>query len=106
MLNSLHIENLAVIKCIDIDFSRGFMALTGETGAGKSIIIDSIKLLLGERADRELIRHGEDYAMVSGIFSDLSAASLSVLTDNGIFTDEAGGIEFLKSLLEAETPER
>ena len=59
MLFSLHIENVAVIKRVDFDFTRGFMVLTGETGAGKSIVIDSINLLLGGKADRELIRHGE-----------------------------------------------
>ena len=68
MLSSLHVENLAVIKSIDVDFSDGFIALTGETGAGKSIIIDSINLLLGAKADKELIRHGESSAMVSGVF--------------------------------------
>lgn len=69
MLSSLHIENIAVIKSLDIDFSSGFTVLTGETGAGKSIIIDCIGLLLGNRADRELIRHGEEKATVTGIFS-------------------------------------
>ena len=49
MLLSLHIENVAVIKCVDIDFEKGFTALTGETGAGKSILIDSIGFLLGAR---------------------------------------------------------
>ena len=71
MLTSLHIENLAVIKSVDIDLREGFIALTGETGAGKSIIIDSIGLLLGEKADKELIRTGESFAMVSGVFTDL-----------------------------------
>ena len=54
MLLSLHIENIAVIKCVDFDFSKGFLVLTGETGAGKSIVIDSINLLLGAKAEREL----------------------------------------------------
>lgn len=90
MLESLHIENIAVIKSVDIDFSAGFSALTGETGAGKSIIIDSINLLLGKKADRELIRHGESYAMVSGLFSGLSEASLSLIEEYGVFPDEEG----------------
>ena len=72
MLHSLHIENIAVIKSVDLDFSSGFMVLSGETGAGKSIIIDSINLLLGAKADKELIRHGESSAMVSALFTDLS----------------------------------
>ena len=92
MLTSLHIENLAVIKSIDVDFSRGFIALTGETGAGKSIIIDSINLLLGAKADKELIRHGEASAMVSGVFSDLSDEELRVLAENGVSDDGEGNI--------------
>ena len=92
MLQSLHIENVAVIKRVDIDFSSGFTALTGETGAGKSIIIDSINLLLGAKADRELIRTGESYASVSGLFSDLSKNSLSVIIDAGVSVDEEGNI--------------
>ena len=60
MLKSLHIENIAVIKNADIDFSSGFCVLTGETGAGKSIIIDSINLVCGAKQSKELIRNGED----------------------------------------------
>ena len=92
MLNSLHIENLAVIKRIDVDFSSGFMALTGETGAGKSIIIESINLLLGAKADKELIRTGESSAMVSGVFSSLTAFARELLTENGVSADEDGNI--------------
>lgn len=88
MLRSLHIENIAVIKRIDIDFSLGFTALTGETGAGKSIIIDSINLLLGAKADRELIRTGESFAMVSAVFSDLSKSSVALLSEVGVSLDD------------------
>ncbi len=96
MLLSLHIENVAVIKCVDIDFSRGFMAMTGETGAGKSIILDSIALLLGAKADRELIRRGEAQASVSGLFSDLSEQTVGILSEFGITPDEDGGIHILR----------
>ena len=92
MLRSLHIENVAVIKRLDYDFSLGFTALTGETGAGKSIIIDSINLLLGAKADRELIRTGESFAMVSGLFSDLSKSSVKLLSDVGVSLDEEENI--------------
>ncbi len=92
MLFALHIENLAVIKSIDIDFRSGFTALTGETGAGKSIILDGINLMLGAKADKELIRTGESQAMVSGVFSDLSEASLKDLADYGILPDDDGNI--------------
>lgn len=92
MLNSLHIENLAIIKCIDVDFGNGFTAMTGETGAGKSIIIDGINFLLGSKADKDLIRTGEASAMVSGVFSSLSEAAAVSLEENGIALDEDGSI--------------
>ena len=92
MLLSLHIENVAVIKNVDFDFTEGFMVLTGETGAGKSIVIDSINLLIGAKAERELIRHGESYAMVSGLFGDLSERTVGELNLLGISVDEDGTI--------------
>ena len=92
MLLSLHIENIAVIKSCDFDFTPGFMVLTGETGAGKSIVIDSINLLLGGKGERELIRHGESYAMVSGLFGDLSDYTKERLFELGVSADEDGTI--------------
>ena len=68
MLTLLHIENIAVVESADIRFDRGFNILTGETGAGKSIIIDAISAILGERAYREVIRTGTDKAFVSAVF--------------------------------------
>lgn len=90
MLASLHIENIAVIKSVDIDFTAGFSAFTGETGAGKSIIIDSIGLLLGKRADRDLIRTGESRALVSAVFEALSEETVGALAESGIEPDEEG----------------
>lgn len=76
MLKHLSIKNVAVIEELNIDFNEGLSVLTGETGAGKSIIIDSINLLKGERASRALIRSGEDKARVSGVFeTDENTAS-------------------------------
>ncbi|MBQ2793140.1 MAG: DNA repair protein RecN [Clostridia bacterium] len=98
MLLSLRIENVAVIKCADIDFSRGFTAMTGETGAGKSVILDGISLLLGAKADRELIRHGEPQASVSGLFTELSEDILNTLSECGIFADEDGAIHILRTV--------
>ena len=69
MLSTLHIENIAVIEQAEISFDRGFNVLTGETGAGKSIVIDAISAILGERASREMIRTGAQKAFVSAIFS-------------------------------------
>ena len=71
MLDILHIENIAVVKKLDIELSAGMTVLTGETGAGKSIIVDSLNLISGARADKELIRSGESRAEVSAIFSQL-----------------------------------
>ncbi len=88
MLLSLHIENIAVIKSVDFDFSDGFMVLTGETGAGKSVVIDSINYLLGAKAERELIRTGAETAMVSGLFSNLSPRVVEALADVGVSPSE------------------
>lgn len=92
MLKSLHIENIAVIESADIEPVAGFNALTGETGAGKSIIIDSINAVLGERTYKEIIRNTADKALVSAVFGELSKASLTVLKENGIEPDENGNI--------------
>ena len=69
MLLSLKIENIAIIESADIEFDSGLNVLTGETGAGKSIIIDSINAVLGERTSRELIRTGAQSASVTALFS-------------------------------------
>ena len=71
MLSLLHIENIAVIERSDISFDRGFNVLTGETGAGKSIVIDAISAVLGERAYRDIIRTGTDMASVRAVFTDV-----------------------------------
>lgn len=71
MLQLLHIENIAIIECADIEFWPGFNALTGETGAGKSIVIDSISAVLGQRTSRDLIRTGANMAFVSACFTDI-----------------------------------
>ena len=71
MLSLLHIENIAVIERSDITFDRGFNVLTGETGAGKSIVIDAISAILGERAYRDMIRTGTSKASVRAVFTDV-----------------------------------
>ena len=71
MLSLLHIENIAVIERSDISFDKGFNILTGETGAGKSIVIDAISAILGERAYRDMIRTGADKASVRAVFTDV-----------------------------------
>ena len=88
MLSLLHIENIALIESADIQFGQGFNALTGETGAGKSIVIDSISAVLGERTSRDLIRTGAKSAFVSAVFCDLPA--LKWFDESGIRPDENG----------------
>ena len=88
MLSLLHIENIALIESADIRFGIGFNALTGETGAGKSIVIDSISAVLGERTSRDLIRTGMKSAYVSAVFIDLP--KLAWFDRTGIRPDENG----------------
>ena len=85
MLNLLHIENIAVIECADITFDSGFNILTGETGAGKSIVIDAISAILGERAYRDMIRTGTNKASVRAVFADVP--ELPWFEDNGVEYD-------------------
>lgn len=75
MLKTLDIENIAVIEKATVDFGGGLNVLTGETGAGKSIVIDSINAIMGERTSRELVRHGAENAYVSAYFEDVCAAA-------------------------------
>ncbi len=98
MLTALHIENVAIIDQLDLEFSRGLNILTGETGAGKSIIIDSILLLLGNKASKDLIRSGADAAMISATFCDLSLEALELLEQNGLGPDEEGNVVVYRRL--------
>ena len=74
MLTELHIENIAVIEKADIEFRKGLTVLTGETGAGKSIVVDSLGAVLGARTSRELVRTGADKGVVSAVFESANAA--------------------------------
>ena len=85
MLSLLHIENIAVIECADISFDRGFNILTGETGAGKSIVIDAISAILGQRAYRDMIRTGASKASVRAVFTDVP--EFSWFAENGVAYD-------------------
>ena len=88
MIEFLHIENVAVVKSLDIEFKNGMTALTGETGAGKSIIIDSLNLLSGSRADKELLRTGESRAEVSAVFSQLRPEVIQSIENLGFDVSE------------------
>ena len=85
MLSLLHIENIAVIERADIVFNRGFNVLTGETGAGKSIVIDAISAILGERAYRDMIRTGTSTASVRAVFTEVP--KLPWFDENGVDYD-------------------
>ena len=85
MLSLLHIENIAVIESADISFDRGFNVLTGETGAGKSIVIDAISAILGERAYRDMIRTGTERAAVRAVFTGVP--ELAWFAENGVEYD-------------------
>ena len=85
MLSLLHIENIAVIEQADISFDQGFNILTGETGAGKSIVIDAISAILGERAYRDMIRTGASKASVRAVFTDVP--QLAWFGENGVDYD-------------------
>ena len=89
MLTSLHIENIAVIRSADLDLCSGFSALTGETGAGKSMIVDSINLLLGNRTSREIIRSGETSATVSAVFEELTDSAIEHIREMGFEVEDA-----------------
>ncbi|MCI9352041.1 MAG: DNA repair protein RecN [Lawsonibacter sp.] len=86
MLSLLHIENIAIIESADIAFDGGFNVLTGETGAGKSIVIDAISAVLGERTSRELIRTGAKSAVVNAVFT--GSLPIKWLEDNGFLAEE------------------
>lgn len=88
MLRSLNIENIAVIEKCNIEFGDGFNVLTGETGAGKSIIIDSINAVTGHRTSKESVRTGCDRASVTALFEALTEAALQKITDYGIDTSD------------------
>lgn len=90
MLAQLYINNIAVIERASIDLDRGFTVLTGETGAGKSIIIDAIHAALGERTSKELVRTGADTASVSALFTGLGEEVRAVLSDLSIPWEEDG----------------
>ncbi len=88
MLSNLQIENIAVIKSASIDFENGFNVMTGETGAGKSIVIDSLNAILGERTSRELIRSGADSASVCAEFQNVGDNVKNELEKLGIEKDD------------------
>lgn len=90
MLSELNIQNIAVIESADLSFAKGFNVLSGETGAGKSIIVDALSAVLGERTSRELIRTGADSARVTALFTDLPADVDRLLQEMDLTPTENG----------------
>ena len=101
MLEHLHIRNVALIKESEISFGDGLNILTGETGAGKSMIIDSLQFALGGRAGKDFLRHGEKQAAVEALFSVQSQALTEKLAENGITPEEDGTLLITRTLSEA-----
>lgn len=103
MLQELHIENFALIEEVNIEFQKGFNVLSGETGAGKSILIDAVGLLLGDRASSEFVRTGSSKALVQGVFSlQLSENNIykKILQELGITPEEDGTIILTREISE------
>jgi len=96
MLRSLYIENIAVARRLDLEFSGGFTVMTGETGAGKSVVIDCLGLIAGEKTQREMLRSGAERAFVSAVFSDIPADRFPAELD--VSPDENGEIEIQRTL--------
>lgn len=92
MLKTLDIKNIAIIEKASVEFSRGLNILTGETGAGKSILIDSINAVTGEKTSRELIRTGEDSSEVSAFFENISTEIINKLNENGLPVEDDGSL--------------
>ena len=97
MLDILHIENIAVAKSLDIEFNNGFTVLTGETGAGKSVIIDAMNMILGGKISKEIIRHGEERAVVSAFFSNINEDIYKLCDDLGIDYDKDDAFTLYRS---------
>lgn len=98
MLSNLKIENIAIIEQASIDFEKNLNCMTGETGAGKSIIIDSINAILGEKTSRELIRTGETKATVSAFFTDISAKVVRTIEEAGIESEPDRTLSITRSM--------
>src|SRR5512136_19366 len=93
MLTELRVRDFAIIDTLNVEFVNGFNVLTGETGAGKSIIVDSIALLLGDRADSGAVRAGAERAQIEGVFSLDDTVRRDVealLAEQGLESDEPG----------------
>ena len=92
MLKNLHVKNLALIEDADIEFSEGLNILTGETGAGKSLLMGSVLMALGSRFDMSMIRKGADSASVELVFDEIGDKALSILEELEIPVEDDGSV--------------
>ena len=106
MLRSLHIENIAVVKSADIELGSGFNVLTGETGAGKSVIIDSINMLTGAKVSRDVIRSGESFALSEAVFDGLGDNVTTLLSSFGIDCEDGEVVITCKMTNDGKTTNR
>ena len=102
MLLELHVKNLALIEQADVEFSEGLNILTGETGAGKSIIIGSVNLALGQKASKDMIRSGAEYAYVELIFQ-AEEDKIAALTALDVYPDENGLLIITRKIMAARS---
>jgi DNA repair protein RecN (Recombination protein N) len=104
LLYDLHLSNIAVVKEAEIELSSGFNVMTGQTGAGKSVIIGAIELLLGNKADPAIIRSGEDTASVSALFGALSDEHIALIESEGYAPDDDGMILISRTVSSSARP--
>ena len=101
MLINLHVKNLALIKEVDVDFSNGLIVLTGETGAGKSILIDALGIVLGGRAPSDAVRTGADAYQIQAVFDVTGNHSVeALLSELGLSAED--GTLFLRRRFSAQ----
>ena len=102
MLINLHVKNLALIKEVDVDFSNGLIVLTGETGAGKSLLLGSVNIALGNKVSKDIIRNGEDFALVELTFSTKKEQA-DFIRNMDIFVDDDNIITVSRKITESRS---
>ena len=103
MLSELHVKNLALIEKADIEFGEGLNILTGETGAGKSIIIGSVTTALGGKVPKDIIRRGTEYAYVELLFTVTEPDKVRVLKEMDVCPDEGGTVIISRKIMPARS---
>ena len=102
MLINVHVKNLALIKEVDVDFSNGLIVLTGETGAGKSLLLGSVNIALGNKVSKDIIRNGEDFALVELTFLTKKEQA-DFIRNMDIFVDDDNIITVSRKITESRS---